>query len=129
MFSNADAKNIIETFAQQAQQAKEESVDKLPSRATKFSTGIQIGQRSNTTFLPVPTDEGPLYTYKPIILSVDGPKPPTTDEILSKGFINHVRPETEQGRAGGFRCIIACSRALQDSMSGLFHSKKSSTVH
>ncbi|VEN55148.1 unnamed protein product [Callosobruchus maculatus] len=112
-----------------AQQAKEESAKKLPQRATKFSTGIQIGRQSNTTFLPVPIDEGPLYTYKPISLPVDGPKPPTTEEIVSRGFINHVRTETEQERAGGFKSIIACSRALQDAMSGLFHSKKSSSVH
>nr|CAH7744141.1 unnamed protein product [Callosobruchus chinensis] len=129
MFSNSDAKNIIETFAQQAQQAKEESAKKLPQRATKFSTGIQIGRQSNTTFLPVPIDEGPLYNYKPVSLSVDGPKPPATEEIFSRGFINHVRAETEQERAGGFKSIIACSRALQDAMSGLFHSKKSSSVH
>nr|CAI5830892.1 unnamed protein product [Callosobruchus analis] len=129
MFSNSDAKNIIETFAQQAQQAKEENANKLPQRATKFSTGIQIGRQSNTTFLPVPIDEGPLYTYKPISFPVDGPKPPATEEIISRGFINHVRAETEQERAGGYKSIIACSRALQDAMSGLFHSKKSSSVH
>ncbi|CAH1116781.1 unnamed protein product [Phaedon cochleariae] len=125
MFSNADAKNILDTFTQLAQQAKEEEVKKPPPKVTQFSTGIQFGRQPQSTFIPVPTDEGPLYSYKALDFPPDGPKPPTLRDILEKGFISHVRSETEQERAGGFKSNIACSRALQDAMMGLFYSKKS----
>ncbi|XP_057660908.1 CDK-activating kinase assembly factor MAT1 [Diorhabda carinulata] len=121
MFSNADAKNIVDTFAQQA---KEEETKRLPPKVTQFSTGIQFGHQSHITFLPVPTDEGPLYSYKPLTFPIDGPEPPNVVDIIEKKFLNHVRSETEQERAGGFKSNIACLRALQDAMMGLFHSKK-----
>lgn len=129
MFSNADAKNIIDNFAQQAQQNKEEKAKPPAPKVTQFSTGIQFGRQSQTSFLPVPIDEGPLFSYKSITFSTDGPKTPADNEILTKGFINHIRSETESERAGGFQANIACKRALQEAMTGLFHSKKSSSVH
>lgn len=124
MFSNADAKNIVDSFAQQAQQNKEEKAKPPPPKVTQFSTGIQFGKQTQSTFLPVPTDEGPLFSYKPILFSTDGPKTPIDPEIVSKGFINHIRSETEQEHAGGFQANIACKRALQEAMTGLFHSKR-----
>lgn len=129
MFSNADAKNIIDTFAQQAQQNKEEKVKPLPPKVSQFSTGIQFGRQPHANFLPLPSDEGPLFSYKPIVFSSDGPRTPIDSEIVSKGFITHIRSETEQERAGGFQANIACKRALQEAMTGLFHSKRSSSVH
>lgn len=128
MFSNADAKNIVDTFAQQAQQHKEEKAKPPPPKVTQFSTGIQFGRQAQSTFLPVPTDEGPLFSYKSIVFPTEGPRTPTDIDIVSKGFINHIRSETEQERAGGFQANIACKRALQEAMTGLFHSKRSS-VH
>lgn len=128
MFSNADAKNIVDTFAQQAQHTKEETIKPPPPKVTQFSTGIQFGRQQQSTFLPVPTDEGPLYSYKSTVFSTEGPRTPSDTEIISKGFINHIRSETESERAGGFQADIACKRALQEAMTGLFHSKRSS-VH
>ncbi|CAH1114577.1 unnamed protein product [Psylliodes chrysocephalus] len=125
MFSNADAKNIVDTFAQQAQQAKEEESKKVPQKVSQFSTGIQFGRQNQSTFLPVPTDDGPLYKYIPPEFPTDGPRPPNEIDVIEKNFLNHVRSETEQERAGGFKSNIACLRALQDAMMGLFHSKKS----
>lgn len=129
MFSNADAKNIIDTFAQQVQQEKEEKAKQPPPKVTQFSTGIQFSRQAQTSFLPVPIEEGPLYSYKPITIITDGPRPPTNYEIIEKGFINYVRGETEQERAGGYRSNIACERALQDALLGLFHTKKSTNAH
>lgn len=121
MFSNTDAKNILETFAQQAK-VDEEEIKKPPQpKITKFSSGIEFGRKSQTTFLPVPTDDGPIYEYKPIVIKPDGPQPPTDEEVLKKGFISHIRGETEQERAGGFKTNIACTRALQEAMMGLYH--------
>lgn len=125
MFSNTNAKNIVETFAQQAKEEKEEEAKKPPpQKVTKFSSGIEFGRKSQTTFLPVPTDDGPLYQYAPITFEPDGPQPPTDDEIASKGFLSHIRAETESERAGGFKTNIACKRALQEALMGLYHTKK-----
>ncbi|KAJ8945026.1 hypothetical protein NQ314_009329 [Rhamnusium bicolor] len=129
MFSNADAKNIVDTFAQQAQKAKEERAKPPAPRVTQFSTGIQFGRQTQPTFMPLPVEEGPLYSYKPFTFPTDGPLPPSYQDIIERGFINHVRVETEQERAGGFRSTIACTRALQEALMGLFHTKKTSTVH
>ncbi|XP_023015172.1 CDK-activating kinase assembly factor [Leptinotarsa decemlineata] len=129
MFSNADAKNIVDTFAQQVQQLKEEEMRKPVVKATQFSTGIQFGRQPQTSFLPVPADDGPLYHYKSTTFITDGPRPPSDTDIIEKGFLDNVRAETEQERAGGFQSNIACKRALQDAMMGLFHSKKPSSVH
>lgn len=125
MFSNTDAKNIVETFAQQAKEEKEEEAKKPPPpKITKFSSGIEFGRKSHTSFLPVPTDDGPLYQYISITIQPDGPHPPVDNDIINKGFMNHIRTETEQERAGGFRTNIACMRALQEALMGLYHTKK-----
>lgn len=124
MFSNANAKNIVETFAQQAKEAKEEEAKALPAKIGQFSTGIQFGKQSHSTFLPLPVEDGPLYSYKPIVWQKDGPRVPPEEEAIEKGYINHVRGESLQERAGGFKCSIACMRALQDAFSGLYHVKK-----
>lgn len=124
MFSNANAKNIVETFAQNAKEVKEEEIKQPPTKVTKFSSGIQFGKQSQTAFLPIPVEEGPLYVYKPPILVMDGPRAPSYEEIVSVGYTNHVRTETEQEKAGGFRSYIACMRALQDAFAGLYHVKK-----
>lgn len=129
MFSNADAKNIVDSFAQQVQQNKEEKVKPLPPRVTQFSSGIQFSRQTQSSFLPVLTDEGPLFSHKLITFSTDGPQTPSDDEIVTKGFIRHIRTETAPERAGGFQANIACKRALQEAMTGLFHCKKSSSVH
>lgn len=121
MFSSGNAKNIVETFAQTIKDSKEES--KVPIKATQFSTGIQFG-RQQTSFIPIPTDEGPLFIYKSPTLVTDGPKPPAEDDIISKGYINHIKTESEQDRAGGFKSTIACMRALQEALAGLYHSNK-----
>lgn len=129
MFSNADAKNILDNFAQQAQQEKEEKAKQPVSKVTQFSTGIQFSRQAQNPFLPVPTEEGPLYNYKAMTIVTDGPRPPTDFEITEKGFINYVRGETEQERAGGYKSNIACKRALQDALLGLFHTKKTTNAY
>lgn len=126
MFSNANAKSILDTFAQNAKETKaeEEGAEaRAAANAAKlkqFSTGIKFGQ-SNNMFLPVPIDEGPLFVYKSPTLISDGPKPPNDEEISNCGYIKHVRSETEQEKAGGFVSNIACLRALHDALFGLYH--------
>lgn len=127
MFSNANAQNIIATFEKTAKEAKleeEQEVKPPPAKVSKFSSGIQFGKQATTGFLPIPTDEGPLFVYKPPVFVTDGPRPPTLEEILNDGYTNHVRAETEQERAGGFHSYVACMRALQDALAGLYHVKR-----
>ncbi|KAL3288416.1 hypothetical protein HHI36_002862 [Cryptolaemus montrouzieri] len=121
MFSDSNAKNILETFAEKA---KEEEVKAPPPKMTQFSSGIQFGRQTQLSFLPIPTDEGVSYSYKPVIFEASGPTPPSEYDIIVKGYTKNVRAETEQERAGGFQSSISCMRALQDALTGLYHTKK-----
>lgn len=125
MFSEGDAKNIVETFAQQT---KEEEQKPLPKKATKFSSGITFSQQRQGGFMPIPIDDGPCYSYKPITFDTEGPIPPTEYDIITKGYKKNVRGETEQERAGGFYSTISCMRALQEALSGLYHSTDRKSV-
>ncbi|PNF24060.1 CDK-activating kinase assembly factor MAT1 [Cryptotermes secundus] len=122
MFSNADAKNILETFANSVQTTKEE-VKVVPAiRATQFSTGIKFGRQRQQNFLPVPKiEEGPLYVYEAPRQPTDGPLPPTWEDLEVKGYINHMESEKDEHRAGGYRSNISCLRALQEALAGLYH--------
>ncbi|XP_015109855.1 CDK-activating kinase assembly factor MAT1 [Diachasma alloeum] len=121
MFSEGNAKSIVETFQSSIQASKEKSKTPPAPRVTQFSTGIKFGQSAGQNFLPVPKDDGPLYSYTPLAMEIDGPTAPTLREITSHGYINHVRAETSTERAGGFKATIACLRALQEAMAGLYH--------
>lgn len=121
MFSNTNAKNIVESFAEKA---KEVEVKPPPQKMTQFSTGIQFGRQNQSNFLPIPSDETPTYKHKTISYEGKGPSAPNEKEIIIKGFLNNVRSEVEQERAGGFKSTISCTRAIQDALCGLYHSKK-----
>ncbi|KAK0079561.1 hypothetical protein PV326_008666 [Microctonus aethiopoides] len=123
MFSEGNAKNIVETFASTIQSAKEKATKTSSApRATQFSTGIKFGKQGTQGFLPVPKiEEGPLYKYVPIEQEMEGPPAPITHEVISRGYLNHIRAETQSDKAGGFRGTIACLRALQEAMAGLYH--------
>ncbi|PSN37594.1 CDK-activating kinase assembly factor MAT1 [Blattella germanica] len=122
MFSNADAKNIVETFASSMQAAKEEVKQVAPVvKASQFSTGIKFGRQSQQTFLPIPrVEEGPLYVYEAPKQPVDGPIPPTTSDVEMKGYMKYVEHEKEEHRAGGYKANISCIRALQEAFAGLY---------
>lgn len=122
MFSEANAKNIVETFASTIQATREEAKVVPVSKVTQFSTGIKFGRQGHQTFLPVPkVEEGPTYSYKSIEQEVEGPNPPSWQEMESRGYVSYVRTETQADRAGGFKSNIACLRALQEAMAGLYH--------
>ncbi|XP_057321406.1 CDK-activating kinase assembly factor MAT1 [Microplitis mediator] len=122
MFSEGDARNIVETFATSMQSSIEKSNKIAPTpKVTQFSTGIQFGKGSQG-FLPIPKlDDGPLFSYVPIEQKTEGPPAPSWQQVFSHGYINHVRSETKIEQAGGFKATIACLRALQEAMAGLYH--------
>lgn len=116
--SDADANNIIETFL--AVQKKKEA--KASVKATQFSTGIKFSNQGNQNYISVPKiEEGPLYSYTSIRQQIEGPSPPGWREIQARGYVSHVRNECEVDRAGGFKAHVACLRALQEAMAGLYH--------
>lgn len=123
-FSDANAKNIVESFASAIQTQKKEAAKAAlsPIKATQFSTGIKFGNQGNQTYLSVPKiEEGPLYSYMPIRQQIDGPSPPNWRELQARGYVSHIRNECQVERAGGFKAHVACLRALQEAMAGLYH--------
>ncbi|KAJ2944851.1 hypothetical protein O0L34_g1744 [Tuta absoluta] len=120
MFSEGDAKNILDTFAQTIASKQEEVVPIVP-KATHFSTGIKLSRGSNANALPI-IEEGPLYKYEPpLIPDRCGPEPPTLQDIVNNGYLQHVRSENETEKAGGYSATLPCLRALQDALTGLYH--------
>ncbi|XP_055324290.1 CDK-activating kinase assembly factor MAT1 isoform X2 [Sitodiplosis mosellana] len=125
MFSYEDASSIVKGYAENVEKLREEEKT-LPviKKQSEFSTGVKFGQQSH--FLPVPKiEEGPLFSYEQPVMVVDGPIAPDMIEIECKGYTRHVRAEAPPERAGGFKCALACQRALQEAMQGLFHSSNS----
>lgn len=122
-FSDANAKNIVESFASAIQTQKKEAKAALSStvRATQFSTGIKFGNQGNQNYSVPKIEEGPLYSYTPIRQQIEGPSPPGWRELQARGYVSHVRNECQVDRAGGFRAHVACLRALQEAMAGLYH--------
>ncbi|KAG7211378.1 hypothetical protein KM043_010667 [Ampulex compressa] len=121
-FSEGNAKNIVETFASAIQASKKEVKTAPAIKATQFSTGIKFGNQTGQSFMPVPKiEEGPLFSYTPIRQLTDGPSPPGWRELQTRGYVSHVRAESQSERAGGFKAHVACLRALQESMAGLYH--------
>ncbi|XP_046999794.1 CDK-activating kinase assembly factor MAT1 [Schistocerca americana] len=123
MFSDANAKNIVETYAQNIQQVKEEARQAPATRVTQFSTGIKFGRQSQQGFLPIPKqDEGTPFTYTLPKFDCGGPEPPTWEEMQRRGCSKYVRSETLGERAGGYKAEFACMRALQEGLMGLYYS-------
>lgn len=123
MASYDDPSKILNDYAEKAEQIREEAKQLPPpvAAATQFSTGIKIGRGNPMGFLPVPkADEGPSFVYTPCVISFEGPNPPDAIEIESKGYIQHIRGETLAEKAAGYKSNIACLRALQEALQGLY---------
>ncbi|KAH8253616.1 hypothetical protein KR032_006243 [Drosophila birchii] len=123
MYSGKDAAQIVTEFAEKAEkQRAEEKQLPPPKTSNEFSTGIKFGQTADPSLLPVPkSEEGPLFVYEPLIIVTEGPDPPETSDIESMGYTSHIRSETQQENAGGFTSALACERALQEALQGLYY--------
>lgn len=122
MYSEGNADSIVKTFASAIQASKEEKKAAPIQKVTQFSSGIKFGNQGGHNFMPVPkVDDAPLFSYEEITQNIDGPSPPNCRELQTRGYINHIRPENPAERAGGFKANIACLRALQEAMVGLYH--------
>lgn len=120
MFSNTDARAIVNSFAETLKTVKEEQ-EKPKQKQNQFSTGIKFGRKVLQNFLPVPkVEEGEPFIYKKMVMVIDGPEPPSWKSIENDGYLVNIRSENEQERAGGYQSNIACMRALQEAFVGLF---------
>ncbi|KAG8236333.1 hypothetical protein J437_LFUL010467 [Ladona fulva] len=115
MFSDGDAKGILQSFAENEPQ-------RPPSH---FSTGIQFG-RSGYLPLPKLAEEGEPFIYNPPEAPVgpeDGPPLPSggISALKERGYLCHVRAVSTGDAAGGYTPLVACYRALQEALAGLYH--------
>ena len=110
MFSDTDANEILAKHAA-ATTNKTSNVSKiLEDSRNSVSNSIKIA----------PIIEGVPYFHKEMVLDVFGPAPPTEEQVRSQKFVEHIRPIEVYEKAAGFSEDIACLRALQDAMSGLY---------
>ncbi|XP_058059625.1 CDK-activating kinase assembly factor MAT1 [Anopheles bellator] len=126
MASYEDASAIVDKFSQKAEQTQiqlSKSMAPPPApKQTHFSSGIATGFQGQHGFLPVPKpDEGPLYVYEGQEFSSDGLAPPSLAEVISNGYIRHIRAETVSEKTGGFQTNVSCLRAIQEALAGLYH--------
>ena len=135
MFSDADAKSIVASHVQAtAALAKEQPKAAVQAsggpvvKSSKFSSGIQIGLRQNTSsFLPIPKQEDlPLYHYSATVFDYNGPSPPAIEVLGKLNYFANIRAANATERAGGYTEALSCCRALQEAMGGLFYSPQSS---
>lgn len=133
MFSDSDAKEILNFFAESKSQIKKEQNEKLAKKESKrishFSSGVRICDNNQIFSKPAPKIvEGPLYVYVEPKVVIDGPPYPSWENLSSLGYLNHVIKETDSDRAGGFVSAYPCMRALQEAMFGLYNVSKKSEV-
>ncbi|KAK2709359.1 CDK-activating kinase assembly factor MAT1-like isoform X3 [Artemia franciscana] len=120
--SNIDGKKIFESHVAAAQKSKEEEIRPSSPKITRFSSGATLGTSHRGSFLPLPKPrQHQLFVYQPPVLDLNGPLPPSAEDIKKKGFLKHIRSATTAERAGGYSEITSCMRALQEAMSGLFY--------
>lgn len=121
MSSYDNASKILDNYAKNAEKVRVEAkVIPVIKQQAEFSTGVKFGQQG--LFFSVPKiEEGPLYAYEAPIVITDGPYVPPLNAIENNGYTRHIRGEMAIERAGGFKSGIACQRAIQEALQGLFH--------
>lgn len=124
---DVDAKAIVEQHKATAA-AQENIAPELPPpppAPTQFTSGIGFGTGLGSKgFLPVPkVEEVPLFVYKPFIMEIGGPEPPSLEELKflhqqkyqqPSPYLQHIRAAEKGEIAGGYHHSLACRRALQD---------------
>ncbi|CAB0008278.1 unnamed protein product [Nesidiocoris tenuis] len=116
MFSQGDAKDIVNTFNTNLEEELKKS-EKIPDRSTQFSTGIKFG-KGTSDFMSTRLEEGPLFVYSPPEIQIEGPVPPCWSDMAS--YAPHVRITSVDERAGGYDVTLGVLRALQEACFGLY---------
>ncbi|KAL5009048.1 hypothetical protein ScPMuIL_014629 [Solemya velum] len=116
MFSDMPASMIMATHKAATTETKEN--EPVQKSATHFSQGMKVGFQN---MMPVPLEEGEAYQHVSITIEMCGPSLPLEDTLQSAGYLKNVRSTSDSERGGGFESRMACHRALQDALSGLFY--------
>ena len=123
MFSDGDAGAIIQDHANKI--TNNEAAGLLENSVAKFASSAEVAAASragmaNSKKLSQGITEEKPYSYEPIQTYHEGPIPPTWQEVGEKGYYRHIRPADAGERAAGYVQNIACLRALQEAMCGLY---------
>lgn len=123
MFSNEDGAKIVSHFAKQAEETIRETQalpPPPPPPKNQFSSGVKFGANSTQgMFIPVPKlEEGTPFVYHSPKLNNEGPVPPKTQEL--DPYMKYIRIETASEKAGGYKSHLACLRAIQEALQGLY---------
>lgn len=124
MFSDVDAGAIIKDHASKVNAAND------TNGMAKYGSGAEVAAASRAALgnsqkqIPLNSNllvnEGIPYTYEPLNTFYDGPTPPSWENIRDHGYYRHIRAAQENEKAGGYVENIACHRALQEAMCGLY---------
>lgn len=125
MFSNEDGAAIVSHFAKQVEETYKEAkvIPPQQPKTTQFSSGIQFGAAGSvqSQFLPIPKqDEGVIFEYHSPQLQNNGPVAPKPDQLEDLGYMKYIRTELPAEKAGGYKSQLACLRALQEALQGLY---------
>ena len=122
MFSDVDAGAIIKDH--------ESKISETDSSTAKFSSGAEVAAASRAAMGNsqkqiqlngnIAHNEGTPFIYEPLNAYYEGPTPPSWDEIRNDGYYKHIRPAEPGEKAAGYVENIACWRALQEAMCGLY---------
>lgn len=123
MFSNEDGAKIVSHFAKQAEETIKETKilpPPPPPPKNQFSSGIRFNANTNQgMFIPVPKlEEGTPFKYHSPKLVNEGPLPPKIHEL--DPYMKYIRAETAAEKAGGYKSHLACLRAIQEALQGLY---------
>jgi len=127
MFSDGDAGSIV---ADHQTKSEEATAAVAAASKAKFTSGADIaaasrlnaGRSSAMASSIAPQVEGKKYLHTPVDFFVEGPDPPTEDEVAAKKFNAHIRPADAKEKAAGYVENMACLRAVQEAMCGLYFS-------
>lgn len=129
MYSDKNAEEIIEDFSERLVKLDDDLKNiPPPKQTTEFSTGIKFTAGTSAPYMFIPkVEEGPMFVYEPVIIDLEGPSVPKRSEIITNGFLKHLRTETIAEKAGGYEITLACQRALQEAMQGLYTKSPATT--
>lgn len=119
MFSDAPAGEILASHVALKVKSEPQKETQKPTAHTRFSSGIKL--RHAESFLPIPKrEEVPLYEYRSTVRDLCGPLPPSYDALQTKGYLDNTKSANESEKASGFLSNIACYRALEEALCGLY---------
>lgn len=122
MFSDVDAGAIIKDH--------ESKISETDGNFAKCATGAEVAAASRAGIgnsqkqMPFNgtntiSEEKP-FIYEPLNTYYEGPNPPSWEEIRTDGYYKYIRPAEQGEKAAGYVENIACWRALQEAMCGLY---------